>query len=306
MTYKIILDTDPGIDDAAAITIALNHPEIDIQLLTTVVGNVDIQKTTKNALKLVEFYNSNVAVAEGAQKPLIVDHKEATDVHGISGMDGYEFPEPTYKISDKHAVEALRDTLMAAEEPLTVIPVGALTNIALLFSQYPEVKAKIDRLIIMGGALYDGNRSSNTEFNMATDPHAAKMVFEAGVPIVMIGLDITHKAILSPENLALLADKGRAGVMLSQLFSHYKDQGSDEGTAMHDVSTMFYLLHPEKVKTVDYYIDIITEGPAIGATIADTRGVSGYAPNASVGLDIDVEFFNKWFVDTIASFEKGE
>lgn len=300
VTTKIILDTDPGIDDAAAITLALNHPEIEVALMTTVVGNVTVDKTTINALKLAEFYQSDVPIAKGAAQPLLRVHEDASYVHGVSGLAGADLPTPSRQPLPSHAVEAMRQTLLAATEPLTLVPIGALTNVALLFSQYPEVKAKVDRIVLMGGGLFAGNTTSHAEFNIYTDPHAAKMVFAAGVPLVMVGLDVTTKALLSPANLTRLADLGRAGAMLRQLFWHYHDESAPAGIAMHDVCAIFYLLHPDKVKTVDYYVDVVVAGPAAGATVADIRRAYHETTNATVCLDIDVAFFNQWFMDNIA------
>lgn len=304
MTHKIILDTDPGIDDAAAITIAMNHPEIDLKLLTTVVGNVDVDKTTLNALKLATYYDNDTPIAKGARKPLIREHEDASYVHGVSGMDGFDFPEPNRTVVKGHAVEVIRETLLASDEPITLVPVGALTNIALLLNQYPEVKDKIERIVLMGGGIFAGNTTSHAEFNIYTDPHAAQMVFQSGVPIVMVGLDVTHKALLTQDSLDKLADLGPAGEMLHALFVRYGDTTPNKGTAMHDVCTMFYLLHPDKVKTEDYHIEVALDGPAMGATIADIRHAYYDNTNATVCVDIDAEFFNKWFLETIGSFAK--
>lgn len=302
MTTKIILDTDPGIDDAAAIAIALNHPAIEVKLLTTVAGNVGVDKTTLNALKLAEYFNADVPIARGAAKPLLRDHEDAVHVHGISGMEGYDFPKPKRQAIGLHAVEAMHQVLLAADQPLTLVAVGALTNVALLLSQYPNIKSKIDRLVVMGGGLFAGNTTSHAEFNIYADPHAAQIVFDSGLPLVMVGLDVTHKAALKPASLAKLAAMGKTGTMLHQLFAYYQDTAAVEGTAMHDVITMFYLLHPERVKTVDYHVDIVLDGPAVGATVADIRAAYHDTTNVAVCMDIDVDFFNQWFVETIAAF----
>lgn len=300
---SIILDTDPGIDDAAAITIAMQHPEIDLKLISTVVGNVDIEKTTANALKLATLFDNDTPIARGAAKPLMREHEDASYVHGESGMDGYDFPEITKKTVDKHAVEAIRDVLMESEEPITLVPVGAQTNMALLLTQYPEVKDKIERIVLMGGGMYVGNTTSHAEFNMYADPHAAKIVFDSGVPIVMVGLDVTTKALLTFDNLDKLKDLGTAGEMLNALFTRYGDSSSMAGVAMHDVCTLYYLLQPDRVETVDYFVDVQTDGPAMGATVCDTRRAYHESTNASVCVDIDVAHFNEWFMETIASFQ---
>ena len=302
MTHKILLDMDPGIDDAAAISIALTDDQFDVKLLTTVAGNVSADKTTLNALKLVEFFGvqDKVPVATGAQMPLLKHYQDASHVHGASGMPGWDFAPVTTKPLAQHAVEAMRDTLMASDEKLTLVATGAFTNVAHLFRMYPETKAKIDRLVVMGGSLSGGNMSSVAEFNIYTDPHAAKIVFEAGLPIVMVGLDVTMKALLSHENIQKLGTLNEAGATLQALLGNYADD-EIEGKPMHDVNTLFYLAHPEYFELTDYWVDVVTEGPAMGGTIADILRTSHDGQtNVSVATDIDVAAFNEWFMAEIA------
>lgn len=301
MPTKIIMDTDPGIDDAAAITIALNHPDFDLELITTVAGNVTVDKTTLNALKLTRFFNSAVPVAGGAPQPLIKPFEDAVRVHGVSGMPGYDFPTDLAKPLPETAVEALRDHIMAAEEPITLVPTGAYTNIALLFKTYPEVKAHIKEIIAMGGTLGKGNMTSAAEFNVFTDPHAAEIMYQAGVPITMVGLDVTMKALLTPATMQKLPTLRRTGRMLHALFNHYGD-GDKTGIPMHDVNTLFYLLHPEAFTTQKMWIDVQTDGPANGETVGDIRGAyHDGKTNATVCVDIDARAFNAWFLDTVAA-----
>ena len=238
MSTKIIMDTDPGIDDAAAITFALNHPDLDLQLITTVAGNVTVDKTTLNALKLTRFFNSDVPVAGGAAQPLIKPFEDAVRIHGVSGMPGYDFPTDLAKPLPETAVEALRDYIMAAEQPITLVPTGAYTNIALLFKTYPEVMPHIKEIVAMGGALGKGNMTSAAEFNVFTDPHAAEIMYQSGVPITMVGLDVTMKALLTRESIEQLPTLGKTGEMLHALFGHYNDR-NQTGVAMHDVNTLF-------------------------------------------------------------------
>ncbi|KRM11636.1 ribonucleoside hydrolase RihC [Paucilactobacillus suebicus] len=303
MTYKIIMDTDPGIDDAAALTMALNDPEIDLKLVTAVAGNVTVDKTTANALKIVHFFDKDVPVAAGAKQPLIKPFEDAARIHGESGMPGYDFGDDYGQPIEKSAVEALRDEILAADEPITLIPTGSYTNIALLFSQYPEVKKNIKEIIAMGGTLSEGNMTSAAEFNCFTDPHAAKIMYDSGIPIVMVGLDITLKALLTPETLDKLSTLGRAGNMLHGLITHYND-GDENGHPMHDVNTIFYLLHPEAIKTEEMWVDVQTEGPAMGETVGDIRGAyHDGKTNAKVCVDIDTEYFNKWFLEEVSKIK---
>lgn len=304
MSTKIIMDTDPGIDDAAAITFALNHPDLDLQLITTVAGNVTVDKTTLNALKLTRFFNSDVPVAGGAAQPLIKPFEDAVRIHGVSGMPGYDFPTDLAEPLPETAVEALRDYIMAAEQPITLVPTGAYTNIALLFKTYPEVMPHIKEIVAMGGALGKGNMTSAAEFNVFTDPHAAEIMYQSGVPITMVGLDVTMKALLTRESIEQLPALSKTGEMLHALFGHYNDR-NQTGVAMHDVNTLFYLLHPEAFTTEKMWIDVQTEGPANGETVGDIRGAyHDGKTNATVCVDIDAAAFNKWFLETVAAIDQ--
>ena len=220
MRLPIILDTDPGIDDAAAIAAALFAPELDLKLMTTVAGNVSLEKTTRNALQLLHFWNANIPVAQGAATPLLRPLRDAASVHGESGMEGYHFVEHQRQPLAKPAFQAIRDVLMASPEPVTLVAIGPLTNIALLLSHYPECQFNIRRLVMMGGSAGRGNFTPNAEFNIAIDPEAAARVFASGLEIVMCGLDVTNHATLAPDYLATLPAGNQTGKMLHALFSH--------------------------------------------------------------------------------------
>nr|WP_155830447.1 ribonucleoside hydrolase RihC [Fructilactobacillus florum] len=298
MMQPIILDTDPGIDDAAALSVAINNPELDVRLVTTVAGNVTVDKTTINALKIISFFGkaAQIPVAAGAEQPLIKPFEDAARIHGESGMRGYDFPAPTTAPLNQTAVVALKERLLASSEPVTLVATGSYTNVALLLSEYPEIKPKIARIVAMGGTLGQGNMTSAAEFNVFTDPHAAKIMYQAGVPIVMIGLDVTHKALLTYDTLQAIETANPAGKMLHDIIISDGDQGAT-GVAMHDVNTIFYLLHPELLTMKSYWIDIVTDGPANGATVADVRGAYHDGKvNAEVAVDIDAAAFNRWFL----------
>lgn len=297
----IILDTDPGIDDAAAITLALKSPSIDVRLITSVVGNVDVDKTTDNVLRLVEFLEIDVPVAKGASKPLIREHEDSSHIHGASGMAGYEFPAIIKKPLKINAVEAMKQTLEEADEPITIVAIGALTNVALLIKEYPEVLEKVKEIVLMGGALGAGNVNSAAEFNIYTDPHAAKIVFDANVPLVMIGLDITLQTVVTQEALMEVKEANALGNMLYSLFANYNSGSIKEGIEAHDLSAIYYLVYPEKAKTKDYYINIAIDGPVMGATVADVQGIHHPGQkNCTVGLSFEsLDHFNQWFVETV-------
>lgn len=301
----IILDMDPGIDDAVALSIALTHSAIDIKLLTSVAGNVSVDKTTTNLLKLTTFFKqTQIPVARGAAAPLKKAFVDASYIHGASGMPGYEFPEITTKPLTTDAIEAMAKVLSDAPEPMTIVATGSYTNIALLIQKHPELLSKIKNFVLMGGSLSGGNVSSVAEFNVFTDPDAASIVFKSGVPIVMIGLDVTLKALLSLETIDAVADLGEAGNMLHKLMTAYGDS-EPGGKPMHDVNTICYLIHPEFYTTKEYWVDIITDGPATGATIADTQNRwSQGKVNAKVAINIDTQAFEKWFMAQIPNMNQ--
>lgn len=245
MRLPIFLDTDPGIDDAAAIAAAIFAPQLDLQLMTTVGGNVSVQKTTRNALQLLHFWDADIPLAQGAATPLVRAPRDASYVHGESGMEGYDFVEHNRKPLEKPAFLAIRDALMCAPEPVTLVAIGPLTNIALLLSQCPECKPHIRRLVIMGGSAGRGNFTPNAEFNIAIDPEAAAQVFQSGLEIVMCGLDVTNQAMLTPEYLTTLPELNRTGKMLHALFSHYRSGSMQSGLRMHDLCAIAWLVRPD-------------------------------------------------------------
>ncbi|CAH0419419.1 ribonucleoside hydrolase RihC [Periweissella ghanensis] len=301
---KVIIDCDPGIDDAAALAIVLTNPKFDVRLITTVAGNVTVDKTTINALKLVHFFDADVPVAAGAVAPLIKPFEDAARIHGESGMPGYDFGELYGTPIAKDAVTAMYEVLMASAEPITLIPTGAYTNIALLLRLHPEVAPKIKRIVAMGGSISGGNMTSTAEFNVFTDPHAAEIMYNAGIPVTMIGLDITLKALLTPDTIAKLPELNEAGKMLRALITHYNDGGA-EGVPMHDVNTIFYLLHPEAIETHAYWIDVVLEGPAIGTTVADIRGAyHDGKTNVDVAVGIDAAAFNEFMLTEVSGMDK--
>ncbi len=297
----IILDTDPGIDDAVAIAAALFSPEIDLQLITTVAGNVSVEKTTRNALQLLHFWQADVPVAQGAATPLTRPLRDAASIHGESGMDGYDFPAHDRQTLNVPAFQAMYERLMASPEPLTLVTIGPLTNIALLLTHYPACTAKINRLVMMGGSAGRGNFTPNAEFNIAIDPEAAARVFESGIEIVMCGLDVTHQAVLTPDYLAALPALNRTGQLLHALFSHYRAGSMTTGLRMHDLCAIAWLLRPELFTLKRCFVAVETRGDyTAGTTVVDIDGRLNRPANAQVALDIDVAAFREWVAQTLA------
>ena len=301
MRQPIILDTDPGIDDAVAIAAALFSPALDLQLITTLSGNVSVEKTTRNALQLLNFWQADVPVAQGAATPLVRPLRDAASVHGESGMDGYDFVEHDRQPTDIPAFQAIRNHLMAATEPVTLVAIGPLTNIALLLTHYPECRFNIRRLVIMGGSAGRGNFTPNAEFNIAIDPEAAAQVFHSGLEIVMCGLDVTNRAVLTAEYLAQLPELNATGRMLHALFSHYRSGSMATGLRMHDLCAIAWLVRPELFTLKSCFVAVETQGTwTAGTTVVDIDGKLGQAPNAQVALDIDVEGFRQWVAEVLA------
>lgn len=301
MRQPIILDTDPGIDDAVAIAAALFSPTLDLQLITTLSGNVSVEKTTRNALQLLNFWQSDVPVAQGAATPLVRPLRDAASVHGESGMDGYEFVEQARQPLEIPAFQAIRNHLMAATAPVTLVAIGPLTNIALLLTHYPESRFNIRRLVIMGGSAGRGNFTPNAEFNIAIDPEAAAQVFQSGLEIVMCGLDVTNRAMLAPEYIARLPGLNATGRMLHALFSHYRGGSMATGLRMHDICAIAWLVRPDLSTLKPCFVAVETQGAwTAGTTVVDIDGKLGQTPNVGVALDIDVEGFRHWVAEVLA------
>ncbi|GHV62045.1 ribonucleoside hydrolase RihC [Spirochaetia bacterium] len=297
----IIIDTDPGIDDAIALAIALFSEELDIRLISTVAGNVGLEKTTNNALKLLTFWGKAVPVARGADRPLLAAPTNAEDVHGASGMDGYNFPDPDRSnLLTEHAVNAIYKTLNESAEKITLVPIGPLTNIALLLRMYPGVKEKIEAVVLMGGSVTRGNKGVMSEFNMACDPEAARIVFESGLPLVMAPLDVGRRALVHPEDAARIKSMGRTGEMIYALLQHYRSGDINRGLKMYDSCAVAYLLRPEMFEVAETYVAVETTGTlTAGTTVVDLKGYLKQRPNAKVCVDINGAVFRDWLLSAL-------
>lgn len=298
----IIIDTDPGIDDALALAIALFSEELDVRLITTVAGNVSLEHVTQNTLRLLRLFGKDVPVAKGAAQPLIAEFVDASNVHGKTGMEGYDFPEPGEELLlQEHAVNAMRRVIMESEEPVTLVPIATLTNIALLFAMYPEVKSNIKEIVMMGGSASRGNKGVMSEFNVATDPEAAQMVFQCGLPIVMAGLDVGLKALVLPEDSEEIKKMGKTGDMAYHLFKRYRGGSFGTGLKMYDSCAVAYLLCPELFTVEETYVGVELHGTmTAGCTVVDLKGYLHKEPNARVCTDIDGDRFRVWFKEAIS------
>lgn len=298
----IIIDTDPGIDDAVAIAIALFAEELDVKLITTVAGNVSLEKVTYNVMRLLKYFEKeNIPVAAGSAKPLAREAIDASGIHGVTGMEGYDFEEPDMnKLLKINAIEAMHVTLLASDEPITIVPIGPLTNIALLLATYPEVKSKIKEIVLMGGSTGRGNSGVMAEFNIHVDPEAAKMVFQSGLPIAVAPLDVGLKALVYPEDSEIIKDMNKTGEMFYSLFKKYRGGSFGTGLKMYDACAIAYLLKPEMYEVVETFVDIETQGElTLGCSVMDFKGYMKKAANAKVCVDIDPAIFKEWFMTSV-------
>lgn len=300
---KIIIDTDPGQDDALAIFLALAASDrLELLGITTVAGNVPVDLTTANVLRLIEVAGrGDVPVYRGASQPLLRPLKTAEFICGPDGLEGAGLPPPRGKAQKKHAVQFILDTLEAAEDrSITLCPLGPLTNIALAFAQAPELKAKVARIVLMGGARDLGNVTPAAEFNFYVDPHAARIVLESGVPIVLFGLHATHQAMATHERTAAIAALGTPVAksihgMLSRHRPGAKAKFGVEGHPMHDPCVIAYLLWPDLFTGRDCHVHVETEGAAtMGSSVIDWWNSTKNPPNATV-VDVidDAQLFER-------------
>ena len=302
MNKAVIIDTDPGIDDAVALGIGLFSDQLDVKLITTVAGNVGIKYVTENMLKLLTFWNLKIPVAQGAAGPLLREVKDASDVHGVTGMAGYEFPTPNRScLLEESAVEAMHRTLMASAEKMTIIAIGPLTNIALLLKTHPEVKERIEELVLMGGALGRGNFGILSEFNIAIDPEAAKIVFESGLSLAVAPLDVGLKALVYPEDSEKIKDMNQTGDMMYHLFKKYRGGSFGTGLKMYDSCALAYVLCPEMFEIKETFVAVETKVEyTSGATIIDLNNKLGKEKNCRVCVDVDENKFKEWFLHAIS------
>ena len=299
MAQKIIIDTDPGQDDAVAILLALASPELEVLGITAVAGNVPLPLTLRNACAICELAGRpDLPVYAGCDAPLEGRLVTAENVHGATGLDGITLPEPTMPVQDSHAVNFLVDTLR--REPagsVTLVPIGPLTNIAAAFRQAPDVIARVGRIVMMGGAYFEvGNVTPAAEFNIFVDPLAAAEVFAAGVDLVVMPLDVTHRALTSRAWVEGMRARGRVGEVVASwtdFFERYdRAKYGHDGAPLHDPCAVAYLIAPELFSGRRINVEIETEGRFTrGMTVADWWGVSGRRANALFIRDLDAPRF---------------
>lgn len=306
---KIIIDTDPGQDDAVAILLALASPEVDVLGITAVAGNVPVSLTAKNARKVCEVANRpDVLVFAGCEKPMAKTLVTAEHVHGVSGLDGIELPEPEMPLQDQHGVDFIIETLRA--EPsgtVTLCPLGPLTNIATAFERAPDIIARVQEIVLMGGAYFEvGNITPAAEFNIYVDPEAADIVFKSGVKITVLPLDVTHKALVTQERLIPFKDMGHVGAVVIGWMDFFErfdiEKYGSAGGPLHDPTVIAYVINPDMFSGRFINVEIETGSELTrGMTVADWWGVTDRAPNAMFIGDVDADAFFDLLTQRIAT-----
>jgi purine nucleosidase len=307
VTRRIILDCDPGHDDAMAILLAHGSPEIELLAITTVAGNQTLPKTTLNARRVCTVAGiTGVPIAAGCDHPLVRDLVIAPDIHGVSGLDGPQFPEPTVLAAPIHAVDLIVDLVMASDGDITLVPTGPLTNIAMAMRKEPRLVERVREVVLMGGAYTRGNRTPAAEFNILVDPEAAAIVFEADWSVTMVPLDLTHQAIATASVLDRISAIGTPlaaiAVDLMTFFGQtYREvAGFTEGPPVHDPCAVARVIDPEVVHVEDAFVAVETQGTwTSGMTVTDFRGRMGLSPNTQVATRLEFDRFWDLMVDAI-------
>ena len=303
----IIIDCDPGHDDAAALLLALASAEVQLLGVTTVAGNQTLAKTTANAIRVLDCAGrTEVPVAAGADRPLMRELHVAADIHGETGLEGAELPPPSRAPLDAHAVDWLAATLTAAPTPVTLVPTGPLTNIALLLARYPGIEEHIERIVLMGGSIGEGNVTPAAEFNIWGDPEAAHRVFSTDIDLTMVGLDVTHQALLTPDHLEVLAGAGSPGKLIADLYRFFLSIHGERygwtGAPVHDAVAVAQVIDPSLLQTTRCAVRIDTGGElSRGRTNADLRRQTEWLPLHHVATGIDADRFLSLLVHRIST-----
>ncbi len=310
-THNIIIDTDPGQDDAIAILLALASPELHVLGITAVAGNVPLQLTHSNIRKVCELvYKTNIKVFAGTDKPMKRNLVTAEYVHGETGLNGTQLPEPSMPLQSKHAVDFIIDTVQTQpEKSITLCTLGPLSNVGLALEKAPEIAPRIKQLVMMGGGLFEGgNVTPVAEFNIYVDPDAARLVFESGIPIVVMPLDVTHKALTTKKRIeafrALDSTVGSVSADWLDFFERFdEDKYGTDGGPLHDPNVIAYLLKPELYSGRHINVEIETQSAlTLGMTVADYWRVTEKPRNAVWVTDVDADGFFDLILKRFAQF----
>ncbi|MTB65358.1 ribonucleoside hydrolase [Providencia sp. wls1943] len=307
MTKKIILDCDPGHDDAIAMLLAYGNPDIDLLAVTTVAGNQTLEKVTRNARAIAEMANiRGIPFAAGSARPLVREVEVAPDIHGDSGLDGPELPVPTLALDERHGVNLIIDTIMShPPKTVTLVPTGALTNIALAARLEPRIVERVKEVVLMGGGYHVGNWSPVAEFNIKIDPEAAHIVFNEKWPLTMVGLDLTHQALATPDVVAKIAEIdtkcSQFVVELLDFFGKmYKQAQGFDAPPVHDPCAVAYVIDPSVMTTQKVPVDIELTGTlTLGMTVADFRHPAPADCHTQVAVKLDRDKFWQMVIDAL-------
>jgi purine nucleosidase len=312
MPKRIIIDTDPGVDDAFTFLLALASPEIQLEALTTTQGNVTVEKATRNALAVLELGRaSHIPVVRGSVLPLVQPLRASAHVHGESGIGNAQLPEPQAKPVPGHAVDYLIERVLAEPNEISVFPIGPMTNIAMAIRKEPKFAKAVKELVIMGGAIQEaGNTTPLAEFNIYADPHAAHIVFHSGIPITLIPLDVTHKCLLKPEHVDRLmkidSPISRFIKEAIEVYLQFSVERGFEGVALHDPLTLTTIIAPELLTLKEYYVDVdIAGGVSMGKTFADIFHVTKKPANLKVATDVRGEDFIELFLQRMETLSRN-
>jgi inosine-uridine nucleoside N-ribohydrolase len=310
MKHKIILDCDPGHDDAIAILLAAHHPAIDLLAITTVAGNQSVEKTAQNALKICSLAKiRHVPVAQGMERPLIRPAQYAANIHGVSGLDGPHLPDPDIELVSQHAVDLIIDLLMHSDGDVTLVPTGPLTNIATAMRREPAIIPRINAISLMGGAIGLGNTTPAAEFNIWCDPEAAAVVFGCGRPIMMVPLEVTHQALATDDVLQRLRRSGRTVAIISAdllafFAGTYQRVFGFSSPPLHDPCAVAAVIEPDILRSHSMHVEIETTGIwTAGRTVCDVYGQWNMEANAHVGYALDVPRFWEMVISTLLTYQ---
>ncbi|MEP7107899.1 MAG: nucleoside hydrolase [Ferruginibacter sp.] len=304
-----IIDCDPGHDDAIMLMLAFGSKLFDIKAVTISAGNQTQEKTLRNALRILTLIGEQPPVFKGCDKPLFRDLVIAAYVHGKTGIDGTDLPEPAFEPGEGSAIHAIGRIIRDNKEKITIVATGPLTNIAGFLLLFPALKSKVEKIVLMGGSMSRGNYTPLAEFNIYVDPEAASIVFNSGIPIVMCGLEVTHKALFFKDDIELFRSIGnKAGKAVAELvdfFSVFYRQNRPElggGAALHDPCTIAWLIAPSMFQSKPCHVDVELSGKlTTGATVVDFYNLLKIEPNAEVVYDLDRKAFVKLLYDTVKS-----
>jgi inosine-uridine nucleoside N-ribohydrolase len=307
---RVVLDCDPGHDDAMAILLAAASPAVELEAITTVAGNQTLDKVTLNARRVCSVAGiTTVPIAAGRDRPLRRPQTVAADIHGDSGLDGVDWDEPTVALDPRDGVDLIIERALApSDRPLTIVAVGPLTNVAAALEREPGIRSRIDRISIMGGAIGLGNVTPSAEFNILVDPEAAEIVLNAGIPVTLVPLEVTHRALATPSVIGRIAaldtPVARMSVALMRFFAEtYLRVFGFADPAVHDPCAVAAVIDPAIVTTKHVSVQVdTTDGISAGRTACDLYGTTGMVPNVDVGVDLDADAFWELMIGALATY----